>query len=296
MKRPLQAATIAAGLLVVAVSLYYVFVAPSARQVTARPSLAPPSYVESKLAQLALTAPSDWMGPGGGGGDGGGGGGGGRPPRAVGGGCGSFRVLSAELVPVLIRPELSVSLGSNFIVGVRIQIQQATAERQRCIQDSNSFSTELRTDPVVQRIDLKDFSDDERKRLKQVPIQATLFLAGAEYAPNEPASVSEESPTFWSVRPASTGELKGWIRLESRTAKLDGQPQQSELLVSVSNATDAQAFSTEVRTATPSLGYILSVLGSIFGTLLASAPAWLAWLDKRRTEVARHPKSRIILP
>jgi len=292
MKKLRLVATVAAGVLLVATSLLFVIATPTTRGISSSSSAPPPSYVESELGHIAVAGSPDLIGPGGGGR---GGGGGGHPPR-VGGGCGSFRILDAELVPVMIRPEFSVSLGSNFIVGIRVQVMRATAERQRCIQDSSSFGAEIRTDPAVQRVELKDFSEDERKRLKQVPIQATLFLAGAEYVPKESAPVTEDSPTFWSVRPNGTGDLKGWIRLESMTPKMAGQPQQSEVLVSVSSASDAQAFTTEVRTAAPSLGYILSVVGSILGTLLASAPAWLAWLDKRRTEVAKESRSRIIVP
>ncbi len=106
-----------------------------------------------------------------------------------------------------------------------------------------------------------------------------------------------ESPVYWSVRPSNPGSLTGWVRIEPATRlRVEDNPRQHEVSIRVLAAAEAQTFSTKVRSPAPTLGYVLSVLGSVIGTLLASLPAWLAWYEKRRQEIGQGSTKRIVVP
>ena len=81
----------------------------------------------------------------------------------------------------------------------------------------------------------------------------------------------------------ASGKLTGWIYISQQEQENQGVPAAQISL----NEDGGNSFTTRVRPIPVTLGYLLSVIGSVIGTLLVSLPAWLAWYDKRKDENAK---------
>jgi hypothetical protein len=250
------------------------------------PPLAPPQFAEHALPQIALVGkprlplPNAVGGP------------------ATGGGCTTFCVLSLEVTPTIIRPKTTVTVGDSFLVGLRLEVTSASALRRVCAktEDKSKLLKCVNTDKVA----LAAFTNEELSLVRDASFKASLVVPGDGYAPKGSVSVRIGPPVFWSIQASTAGVVSGWVQIERGFTGLGGvaptEAQRTEIDLNLLGEGSGQTFSATIQQPRPTFWYLLSVVGSILGTLLASMPAWLAWHEKRKSQKAEAVKPRIVIP
>lgn len=172
-----------------------------------------------------------------------------------------------------------VKTGVAALIGLGLRLHELQATRVvRCHEDPGGNFEE--------RTEWKHLTVAEKAEINhRLFFPAELHMAGFEIEP-ESQIVRLDQRVWWSIRSATEGRHDGWIRLGERAdfpvAQGSGTTDSRvPLSVDVSEENPARV-AVNVIAPPPKTALILSVVGSILGTLLASLPAWLTWFDARR--------------